>query len=516
MYSILIVDDERYMRDGIAKVLPWDYLNIDWVDTAESGKKALQKMEIHMPDIVLTDIEMKNMDGLTLIKEMNQRNPRLRIIVLTGHDDFSYVQECCRMEVHDYLLKPVDEKQLSHAIQTQIHALEKQMREQAQQRTLELVNGLAEQRKVEQAFQNFLKHSINTENTEQIGIILDDYGYRSGEGLQIAIIVPASMVKNEWSNRHELLDLSIKSVCIEQIEYHRHGITFRDDNGLLVVLLFCGPDHPDGVEQAEQLQTILQNEYDLVQKVYLGSVVYRINDIPDAYREALQLWKNSVRSQCIVQAEDLTGRLQDMMQSFRQELGSSLGNQELALQTFDACWEGLRGCQFPLTSLRQNCLHLLSDTYFLWMKETGDNVNQSLVDLLVQFQTADEGDIYRISRTFLEQLLADGKDKDEDVIVSAKRYINQHLDEPLSVTQLAGQFYLSVAYFSKLFKKSEGVGCSYYIMCKRMERAKHLLKRSTLRVREVSEQVGYKDVNYFSLTFKKYAGFAPAEYREQR
>ena len=516
MYSILIVDDERYMRDGIAKVLPWDRLNIDRVDTAESGTKALQKMDAHMPDIVLTDIEMDNMDGLMLIKEMNQRNPLLRIIVLTGHDDFSYVQECCRMEVHDYLLKPIDDKQLSQAIHAQIQAIEKQTREQAQQRTMEFVNGLAEQRKVEQAFQSFLKHP---ENTEQIGMILDDYGYQSGEGFQAAIIVPASMVKNEWSNRHELLDLSMKSVCIEQIEYHRHGITFRDENGLLVVLLFCGPDHPDAVEQVEQLQTILQNEYEQTQKVYLGSVADRLGNIPDSYRVALRLWKNSVRSQCIVQApqkEDLAGRLQDMMQSFRQELGSSLGNQELALQTFEACWEELRACQLPLTSLRQNCLHLLSDTYFLWMKETGGSVNQSLTDLLVQLQSADEGDIYRISQTFLEQLLEDGKNKDEDVIDSAKRYINQHLDEPLSVTQLAGKFYLSIAYFSKLFKKAEGVGCSYYIMCQRMERAKELLKRSALRVREVSEQVGYKDVNYFSLTFKKYAGLAPAEYREQR
>lgn len=89
MYSILIVDDERYMREGIAKILPWERLNIGWVETAESGTKALKKMEAHMPDIVVTDIEMKNMDGLALIRKMNQINPRLRIIVLTGHDDFS-------------------------------------------------------------------------------------------------------------------------------------------------------------------------------------------------------------------------------------------------------------------------------------------------------------------------------------------------------------------------------------------------------------------------------------------
>lgn len=103
MYGVFIVDDERYMRDGIARLLPWGSLQVSWVDTAESGARALRKMEARMPDAVLTDIEMDNIDGLTLIRRMNQLNPRLRILVLTGHDDFAYVQECCRMEVHDYL-----------------------------------------------------------------------------------------------------------------------------------------------------------------------------------------------------------------------------------------------------------------------------------------------------------------------------------------------------------------------------------------------------------------------------
>jgi len=136
------------MRNGIAKVLPWEKLGIDRVDTAESGTKALKKMEAHMPDIVITDIEMDHMDGLQLIRRMNQINPRLRIIVLTGHDDFDYVRECCRMEVQDYLLKPVEAEKLSEAVRTQVEALEKSAREEAQKRTMDRVNGLAEQMKV--------------------------------------------------------------------------------------------------------------------------------------------------------------------------------------------------------------------------------------------------------------------------------------------------------------------------------------------------------------------------------
>lgn len=512
MYSILIVDDERYMREGIAKILPWERLNIGWVETAESGTKALKKMEAHMPDIVVTDIEMKNMDGLALIRKMNQINPRLRIIVLTGHDDFSYVRECCRMDVHDYLLKPVEEAQLTQVILAQTQALDRQALEQSQKRTMEMVSGLTEQLRVEKAFHHFFQRPGDA---EQITEILDDYGYQRGEQFQAAVIVPSSIVKNEWSSRRELLDLSMKSVCIEQIEYQRHGITFRDKNGLLVILLFCGPGHPDSLEQVEQLQMILQNEYELTQRVYLGGVVGQISQIPDSYREALHLWRDSDRRQSIVQARQQVGAgMEHMMQSLPQELCACLGNRDLALQAFDA-WEELCAGQRPLNTLRPCCLHLLNDTYFLWMREIGGTVSQEMVELLMQIQTADKDGIYRIGRDFLERLLANGKNQYEDVVASAKQYISRHLDEPLSVAELAGQFYLSVTYFSKLFKKTEGVGCNYYIMCQRMERAKELLRQDQLRVREVARQVGYKDVNYFSLTFKKYVGAAPAEYREQ-
>lgn len=403
MYSILIVDDEHFMRNGIARVLPWEKLGIDHVDTAESGTRALKKMESHMPDIVITDIEMDHMDGLTLIRKMNQLNPMIRIIVLTGHDDFDYVRECCRMEVQDYLLKPVEAEKLSEAVRAQAEALDRYAREQAQKRTMDRVNGLAEQMKVERVFRTFLKTGAGR---EEIRGILDDYGYQEGERFQAAVISPECAVKNEWSGYYELLHLSIKSVCIEHIEYHHDGITFQDESGAFVIILFRSDAHPDSLELLQQLETVLQNEYDVTRKVSLGPEVRQIHEIRDSYQEALGLCYDESHA------------------------GPSCG-------------------------------------------------------------------------------------RDDDVIGNAKRYINGHLDQQLSVSHLAGQFYLSVAYFSKLFKKTTGVGCNYYIVCQRMERAKALLQTGTAKVGEVAEKVGYKDVNYFSLTFKKYTGCSPAEYREK-
>ncbi|MCI8584412.1 MAG: response regulator [Lachnospiraceae bacterium] len=502
MYSILIVDDEHFMRNGIARVLPWEKLQIDRVDTAESGTKALRKMELHMPDIVITDIEMDQMDGLSLIRRMNQLNPKLRIIVLTGHDDFDYVRECCRMEVQDYLLKPVEAEKLSEAVGAQVKALERYAREEAQKRTMDRVNGLAQQMKVERIFRTFLKTGSGQEEVRKI---LKDYGFKEGDRFQAAVISPECAVKNEWSGNFELLHLSIKSVCIEHIEYRHDGITFQDEGGAFVLLLFRSKAHPDSRELLKQLGTILQNEYDVIQKVSLGREVDRIREIPESYQDAL--------GQCY--DESRKGPAHSMFQNYQQEIIRSLGDTEWVLRLFESYWKELSVSRMSPALMQKDCFHLLSDIYYDWLQETGNTANQILTELLIRLQSSDECGIYEAGRAFLEQLLSESPKKDDDVIGNVKRYIDSHLNQPLSVSQLAGQFYLSVAYFSKLFKKTTGVGCNYYIVCQRMERAKKLLKSGSVKVGEVSEKVGYKDVNYFSLTFKKYTGYSPAEYREK-
>lgn len=514
MYSILIVDDERFMREGIAKLLPWSAMGIDRVDVAESGTKALEKMKAHMPDIVLTDIEMENMNGLQLIKEMNRMNPLLRIIVLTGHDDFTYVQECCRMEVHDYLLKPVDQNKLIDVIGQQAEALDRLLEERTKKKTIDRVNGLAEQMRVERIFHDFLKKGQRQAEVRQL---LSEYGYSSGDTIQVAVIAPEDSVKNEWSSQLELLNLSISSVCIELVEYNNNGITFRDENNALILVLFGGTHHPDLRDLLEKIQTVLQNEYDTAQKVYLGSSVSQLVQLPDSYRAAVQLWQNQQKQYGIIQMEEEfepPSLRHDQEESYLLQIEAELGDVTKVLKTYTEYWEILNRIPTEKTQIRRSCLHLLTDIYLYWLQETGSSNSQALTDMVLRMNQSKDADLYQVGYDFLKELLGEQVLDSDDVIANAKRYIQQHLAENLSVTQLAGQFYLSVAYFSKLFKRTEGVGCNYYIVHLRMEKAKQLLQRQT-KVVEVAEQVGYKDVNYFSLTFKKYTGISPAEFREQ-
>ena len=517
MYSVLIVDDERFMREGIRRMLPWEELKIDHVETAESGKKALLKMQDHMPDLVLTDIEMKNMNGLQLIHEMNQLNPNLRIIVLTGHDNFTYVQECCRMEVHDYLLKPVEVSTLSEAIRKQINALEKIAEEKSRKKIIERVNGLSEHTRVARLFRTLLETGTVEREVKDV---LQQYGCREGDSFQIALIPEQSSDSEEWQQKDELLSLSIDSVCVEMVEYNNDGVTFRDANNTMVLLLFLGDDHPEGIELLEDVQTILQNEYNTAKEVYLGTEVDSLEKVVDSYKNAMQMWNAKRQDTGIIQA-DLKqntyqlqkGRLSkaDATRKLISDIVQNIDDAELGRKLFRDYFDHLSPKDKKEVEFRKDLIHIMSEVYMEWTDKTGISDDALFTQLLNRSKKATTEELFNMGINFLESILTQTGESD-DVITNVKKYINAHLDENLSVTMLASKFYLSVAYFSKLFKKKEGVGCNYYIITRRMELAKELLAGHQLKVTEVARRVGYEDVAYFSLTFKKYTGTTPAEF----
>ena len=120
MYRVLIVDDEKMIRMGMKNAIDWKKLGVDDVFTAASGNEALKILKEESPEIMVTDIQMTEMTGLELIKAARESVPELRVIVLTGFDNFEYARESLRLQVQDFFLKPIDEDDLFNAIEKQI------------------------------------------------------------------------------------------------------------------------------------------------------------------------------------------------------------------------------------------------------------------------------------------------------------------------------------------------------------------------------------------------------------
>lgn len=515
MYSVLIVDDERFTREGIARLTPWEKLGVSHVETATSGEEALEHIVSHMPHILLTDVEMENMNGLQLIRAVNEMNPDLRIIVLTGHDDFAYVQECCRMDVHDYLLKPVEIDTIAKVVANQVKKLETIQKERQEKKREILVEVFKENIQKEKLLRKYLNGDDRLLGSVK-KVLLENH-WREDISLRIAAISPGTSVDDEWDGRYDLQELSMNSVCYEMVESEGHGIHFRNENNTMVLVLFEGAGHPNPREILEQIQTVLQNEYNVAEEIYLGNEIDRIQELPQSYRSTIKLLnRQKCRSNVILTTDSKEELPVEVRVGFMiHEMEKNISQVKIVADLYEEFWQLLMNYDMEPEQCRRFWTHAITDLYMAWISEHKETMDQVFTDLLSVARQSSLEKLHELGKEFLYGLEGENYEDGGDVIANARRYIDSHLDENLSVTNLAGQFFLSVAYFSKQFKKTMGVGCNYYIMHRRMEKAKILLKKPRVRVSDVAEQVGYQDVNYFSLTFKKYTGIAPVDYNAQ-
>lgn len=116
-WKVLIADDEPIIRDGLGGVIPWSDLKMEVVAEAGDGEEALELALLHKVDIVLVDLNMPIMNGLTLMMHLREELPSCRIVIITGYDEFSYAQEAIRLDVDDYILKPVNPEQLTRILE---------------------------------------------------------------------------------------------------------------------------------------------------------------------------------------------------------------------------------------------------------------------------------------------------------------------------------------------------------------------------------------------------------------
>jgi two-component system response regulator YesN len=125
VYKLLVVDDEYNIRDGIANALPWDSIGVQVIGTAGCGRDALKLADSLKPDIVITDVKMDNMDGLSMSRVLRQNNPDLGMIFLSGYDEPQYIRQSMELRAFAYLLKPVRGKDLLNTAQRLISELDK-------------------------------------------------------------------------------------------------------------------------------------------------------------------------------------------------------------------------------------------------------------------------------------------------------------------------------------------------------------------------------------------------------
>ena len=136
-YKVILVDDEVEVIDAMQALIHWDELGFEVVGSATNGVKALELVEKLQPDVVLTDIKMPYMDGLELARRLNKDYPNIYILLCTGFDEFEYAQEAVRLEIKEYMLKPINASELSAGLTKLKDTLDREREEKLNVRKLE-------------------------------------------------------------------------------------------------------------------------------------------------------------------------------------------------------------------------------------------------------------------------------------------------------------------------------------------------------------------------------------------
>jgi len=117
MLKVIIVDDEKLVRQMILRCISWHELGLEIVGEASGAREGLELMELHQPDIIITDVRMPRIDGLDFGRKVLKRYPKIKVVILSGHDEFEYASEALKMGVFDYLLKPVNREEMKAAME---------------------------------------------------------------------------------------------------------------------------------------------------------------------------------------------------------------------------------------------------------------------------------------------------------------------------------------------------------------------------------------------------------------
>ncbi|MGL4343802.1 MAG: response regulator transcription factor [Cellulosilyticaceae bacterium] len=529
-YSILIVDDEEIIRQGIRARLAYLGFEFRVIKEADDGEVALKLLAEEPIDIVMTDIKMRDMDGIDLIRQAKPQYPEIQFIILSGYSEFTYAEQAVNLGVNAYLLKPLSNEQLKKTME---QVLEQIVKREANQQTLRLGERILKENQ-----QFILEKNLNT--------LLNQQSPLKEEGLllaqEIACVLPIQhrkllvVVINVDGDSYEgqrfgYQDIEMIHFCIKNIVNE-----ISTESAKLVVSHLANSNQLLGVlshECAMTLRAEAEQLFSLLQGTLWNQMQISISIGVSSIRESLSLEGTK-----------------EAIEAFGQRLIHGNGNiyfyddiKLLTARSFPACELQMLGqyierqdvgnIQFMINTIfsdEQIQKYNVNYIRMMWVRIIGillraTNVSvekemakaeQLVVDLEALLAMASLTEL----RTYLYTLILDSLEADCTVDTNSKnkiqlaiKYITNHYNQDIAINDLAERFTMSPNYFSSMFKKETGQTTLNYIKEIRLQKAKKYLVESEKSVVDIAKEVGYEDSQYFFKVFKKATGQTPLQYR---
>jgi two-component system response regulator YesN len=541
-YSVVIVDDEPDIVNGLRKLVKRLSPECTVVGVAYDGEEGIQKIQSSNPEIVLTDIRMSGMDGIGMIRQLKEMGCQAKFVILTGFAEFSYAKNAIKLGVEDYITKPIEEDELRAILQKIINCLDESHRNILH--TEQLEGHIKNIREYE------LKQFLDSQETdlnevkqrmERFGFIMDAYGYGcillemtltkldSGKDFAREIIfylLPRIEKKYDSFCKKAKPDVPAPTVPAQSFWL------FPYQKNMVVVAIAFGDKKQALDWQAfwERIRRDLEAHFELWVCVGLSEFHKKSHQIREAFEEAKAALNYKVikglsglidyadvkqfKGVGVTVSKEHLQRLEESM--------DAMDNEGCKLVILDIFRELEKENELSLTDLQLISLDLIlagiRKIPFLRMQLNaylGKNILS--LDSIAKFKTMEQlrNWIINILVSMNELMLKDLIPERKDVISAAIEYMNKNFSKGITLKELADRNYLNPYYFSHLFKKKTGQTYQNYLMGIRVSRAKKLLEKTDLKLHEICEMVGYRDLDHFGKVFERIEGIKMGDYRKR-
>ena len=543
MLKIFLAEDEVIVRETIKRMIPWEDLGFELVGEAADGEMALPLLLRQKPDLLITDIKMPFMDGLTLAKVAKKEIPGLKVVILSGYDDFNYAKQAINIGVEDYLLKPITKNALIERL-TEIRS--RYEHEKTQKEYYE---------KFHREMQAYEKNSSRDFFEALVSGSMDMMEiYRRSEKLGLDIVAEAYNV------------LIFTMNCEEDFSGQREGYSEWEAESLELLeeffsentsaMLFRCNIFSYGVLIKGQKETIEENTRSCVSEIQrifdrkeqkrqwfvaAGEPVERLSQIQKSYYSASRAFSQrylydenilyydemaSMEKKNVTEDDStylqkvdvnalnpailqkfLSNGLLEEKENFVKDYFYAIGQEPL---------ESLVFRNYVTLNVRFSVMSFLKeigcDTRTLEQEDTEDVLSESSKSLENAIAYAEK---------IISQAIAlrdqNSGNKNRSILKTAVDFIDSHYtEEDMSLNKAANAANVSANHFSALFSQNMGQTFIEYLTNLRMNKAKEYLRCTSMRSSEIAGEIGYKDAHYFSYLFKKTQGMTPSDYRKAR
>ena len=534
--KVFLVEDEMVIRRGIKNSIDWEKEGYIFCGEASDGELAYPMIIKEKPDILITDIRMPFMDGLELCKLVKKELPNIKILILSGYDEFDYAKEAIRLGVTEYLLKPISSGKLLEALNGVSESIRREKEDKDLDRKyMEEMRENTEHEK-QKFFEQMIAGNLSMADALETG---KKYEMNLSAGMYNLLLFRFTLGE-ENRKSGELLgeaEYAIEKLT-ERLEY-----VFEFQRGVEGWAFLLMADNEEQMservkELSKDLEEIMKNYSTIAYFGGIGQPVARLRELEESFREAERALaaRFTMELNRIISVEDIrmaqnVDTLDDIeitsfgeIEKTRTMLEKFLNNgAEDEIDEFvDVYINELPEENLKSVLMRQ---YIIMDAYIVMMSfcEKIEGIegemqaqSEELKNSMKTIQTLEE--IKNYIRMLLKKIIGvrdtiSGR-RYSDIIEIAKDQIRKtYMSDEISLNTIAAEVGMSPSYFSSIFSKEMGKTFVEYLTEIRMDRAKELLMCSSMKTSEIGYEVGYKDPHYFSYIFKKTQNCTPKEFR---